>query len=164
MFLGNYSFRWTFKESRIRSNASPILYFYWVYKRIARKHVHVSCFPKHDFIVEVNNHFLISRGTTYNLLRHNCNNFSEEVSQFLCGASIPKYILDLPNEVLQSGLSTILQTLVSRLEQSARPVSEEHLPTKNKKETSPDFEQLNSQIEEARSDDLNKTNGCNKKK
>lgn len=82
----------------------------------------------------------------------------------MCGASIPKYILDLPNEVLQGRLGPALHSLLSRLEHSARPVSEDHLPTKDKKETSPDFEQLNSQIEEARSDDLNKINGHNKKK
>ncbi|XP_072153440.1 LOW QUALITY PROTEIN: uncharacterized protein [Bemisia tabaci] len=37
---------------------------------------------------------------TYKLLSHNCNNFSDELSNFLTGRSIPKYILDLPSEVL----------------------------------------------------------------
>lgn len=39
---------------------------------------------------------------TYSLLTHNCNNFSNEVAQFLVGSSIPDYILDLPKEVMNS--------------------------------------------------------------
>uniref|UniRef100_A0A0E0LEK9 PPPDE domain-containing protein n=1 Tax=Oryza punctata TaxID=4537 RepID=A0A0E0LEK9_ORYPU len=35
---------------------------------------------------------------TYRLLSHNCNNFSNEVAQFLAGAGIPDYILNLPGE------------------------------------------------------------------
>lgn len=85
---------------------------------------------------------------TYDLLRHNCNNFSQELAQFLCGASIPKYILDLPNEVLQSKLSPALQVLVQQLEHSARPISTER---NSNHRTSSEFLQLNSQIEEARS-------------
>ncbi|XP_074036198.1 uncharacterized protein isoform X2 [Leptinotarsa decemlineata] len=87
-------------------------------------------------------------GHTYNLLNHNCNNFSQEIAQFLCAASIPKYILDLPNEVLNSSLSGALVSLVAQLENSARPIAEEQ--ANSKKEPSPDLEQLNSQIEEAR--------------
>ncbi|KAF5295186.1 hypothetical protein FQR65_LT10574 [Abscondita terminalis] len=87
--------------------------------------------------------------STYDLLKHNCNNFSQELAQFLCGASIPKYILDLPNDVLQSNLSPALTKLVQQLEHSARPVSDEN--RRANKEESPEFLQLNSQIEEARS-------------
>nr|CAH7741560.1 unnamed protein product [Callosobruchus chinensis] len=87
-------------------------------------------------------------GNTYNLLSHNCNNFSQDIATFLCGASIPKYILDLPNEVLNSNLSSALIALAKQLESSARPIREEE--EKAHKEHSPDFDQLNSQIEEAR--------------
>jgi hypothetical protein len=86
-------------------------------------------------------------GSAYSLLHHNCNNFSEEIAQFLCGCSIPKYILDLPNEVLNSSLGPALPLLIGQLEKSARPVSEEQTRSR---EHSPDFEQLNSQIEEVR--------------
>ncbi|XP_063904154.1 uncharacterized protein LOC135123444 isoform X2 [Zophobas morio] len=86
-------------------------------------------------------------GTTYDLFRHNCNNFSEDIAQFLCGASIPKYILDLPNEVLNSSLGPALPLLIGQLEKSARPIAEEQ---QRSREHSPDFEQLNSQIEEVR--------------
>ncbi|XP_019873362.1 uncharacterized protein LOC109601562 isoform X2 [Aethina tumida] len=86
--------------------------------------------------------------STYSLFTHNCNNFSEEIAQFLCGSSIPKYILDLPNEVLQSSLLNVIPALVAQLEKSARPIAEER--NRSSKEPSPDFDQLNTQIEEAR--------------
>lgn len=47
----------------------------------------------------------LSRSGTYNLFKHNCNNFSEEVSNFLVGKGIPKYILDLPEEILRTWVS-----------------------------------------------------------
>lgn len=100
-------------------------------------------------IVLINNIFYF-RGQSYNLFHHNCNNFSNELAQFLCGTPIPKYILDLPNEVLNTSLSSVLVNLISQLESSARPIAEEQ--SNSHKERSPDFEQLNSQIEEARSE------------
>lgn len=45
---------------------------------------------------------------TYNLLTHNCNNFSNEVSQFLVGKEIPSYILQLPTEVLNSPMGGLI--------------------------------------------------------
>lgn len=39
---------------------------------------------------------------TYDLFHHNCNNFSNELAQFLVGRTIPSYILDLPKEVLNT--------------------------------------------------------------
>jgi len=63
---------------------------------------------------------------SYNLLTHNCNNFSNEVAQFLVGKGIPDYILQLPNDVLNSPMGgliskslitcdTFLEPLLSRL-------------------------------------------------
>lgn len=37
---------------------------------------------------------------TYDLLNHNCNNFSEELVNFLLGCSIPEKILNLPQVVI----------------------------------------------------------------
>ncbi|KAJ7961510.1 desumoylating isopeptidase 1-like [Quillaja saponaria] len=45
---------------------------------------------------------------TYSLLTHNCNNFSNEVAQFLVGATIPGYILQLPTEVMSSPMGALL--------------------------------------------------------
>lgn len=48
---------------------------------------------------------------TYSLLTHNCNNFSNEVAQFLVGTNIPDYILQLPNEVMGSPMGSLLSKL-----------------------------------------------------
>ena len=45
---------------------------------------------------------------SYNLLTHNCNNFSNEVSQFLVGKGIPDYILQLPSEAMNSPMGGLL--------------------------------------------------------
>jgi hypothetical protein len=45
---------------------------------------------------------------TYSLMCHNCNNFSEELSQFLLGTGIPEYILRLPEDVLSSPMGPML--------------------------------------------------------
>lgn len=49
-------------------------------------------------------HYVLFPGRpgAYDLFKHNCNNFSDEVSQFLCGHGIPKHILQLPDEVLNT--------------------------------------------------------------
>ncbi|EEC04910.1 conserved hypothetical protein, partial [Ixodes scapularis] len=39
---------------------------------------------------------------TYDLFKHNCNNFTQEVATFLTGKSIPQEILDLPEEFLNT--------------------------------------------------------------
>ncbi|KAL0437268.1 UNVERIFIED_CONTAM: Desumoylating isopeptidase 1 [Sesamum radiatum] len=57
---------------------------------------------------------------TYSLLTHNCNNFSNEVAQFLVGASIPEYILNLPNEVLSSPMGALMLPMIQQLESTLR--------------------------------------------
>lgn len=97
------------------------------------------------------------RGSKYSLLKHNCNTFSEDLCQFLCGVGIPKYILDLPQEFLSTPLG---QTLGPLIESLGAPGGD---PTGNfqyesdflgggggPRAVSPGFEQLNSQIEAAR--------------
>ncbi|XP_059475230.1 uncharacterized protein LOC132196525 isoform X2 [Neocloeon triangulifer] len=55
------------------------------------------------------------RADNYDLFRHNCNTFSNEVSQFLCGADIPKYIIDLPQEILSTPIGAAIQPLLDSL-------------------------------------------------
>ncbi|OVA01600.1 PPPDE putative peptidase domain [Macleaya cordata] len=57
---------------------------------------------------------------TYNLLRHNCNNFSNEVAQFLVGTTIPDYILQLPNDVLSSPMGAMILPMIQNLETTLR--------------------------------------------
>ncbi|KAG7576367.1 PPPDE putative peptidase domain [Arabidopsis thaliana x Arabidopsis arenosa] len=53
---------------------------------------------------------------SYNLLTHNCNNFSNEVAQFLVGKGIPDYILQLPNDVLNSPMGGLIMPMLQGLE------------------------------------------------
>lgn len=57
---------------------------------------------------------------TYSLLTHNCNNFSNEVAQFLVGVTIPEYILHLPNEVMNSPMGALIMPMIQNLESTLR--------------------------------------------
>nr|CAD7265281.1 unnamed protein product [Timema shepardi] len=100
---------------------------------------------------------------TYDLLKHNCNNFSNEVSQFLCGKLIPKNILDLPDEILSTPFGQTLLPLIESLSQGSRGVAFGQSPsnhpsqdTRRDRGESPDFLQLNSAIEELAKKDRKK--------
>ena len=41
-------------------------------------------------------------GVRYNLLEHNCNNFTEVVCRYLTGNGLPTHILDLPRKFMES--------------------------------------------------------------
>ena len=49
---------------------------------------------------------------TYNVFTHNCNNFTNECSNFLMGSDIPKDIIDLPKEFLNTKLGAMLGPMV----------------------------------------------------
>lgn len=55
---------------------------------------------------------------TYDLLRNNCNNFSNEVSIFLTGQSIPSYIIDLPRTVFSTPQGAMLRPMFESMQQS----------------------------------------------
>nr|XP_050024094.2 uncharacterized protein LOC126518293 [Dermacentor andersoni] len=55
------------------------------------------------------------KGSTYNLFRHNCNNFSQDVALFLTGKSIPREILELPDEFLRTPMGSTLVPFFERL-------------------------------------------------
>lgn len=52
------------------------------------------------------------RANKYNLLQHNCNNFSSEMAQFLTGRDIPAYILELPRKVMNSPIAALLAPII----------------------------------------------------
>jgi hypothetical protein len=70
---------------------------------------------------------------TYRLMSHNCNNFSNEVAQFLVGAAIPDYILSLPNEVMSSPMGPLIMPMIQNLEATLRnntaPQTTQFVPT-----------------------------------
>ncbi|KAH6941327.1 hypothetical protein HPB50_016302 [Hyalomma asiaticum] len=57
----------------------------------------------------------VYEGSRYDLFRHNCNNFSQDVSLFLTGNSIPKEILELPDDFLRTPLGSTLVPLLENL-------------------------------------------------
>ncbi|GLG94257.1 Uncharacterized protein GBIM_01500 [Gryllus bimaculatus] len=98
---------------------------------------------------------------TYDLFQHNCNNFTDEVSQFLCGKGIPKYILDVPQEILDTPWGQALRPLIDSLSEGARGVAfgqnannslrnYEPQEPRRERDVSPDLVELNSAIEEVR--------------
>lgn len=90
---------------------------------------------------------------TYNLFKHNCNYFTEEVSNFLVGNGIPKYILDLPEEILQTTIRGPLGTLIETLSSNASSgftVGQRFVEARIHREVSPEYQLLNTAIEEAR--------------
>lgn len=91
------------------------------------------------------------RGSSYSLLAHNCNTFSNDLCQFLSGCYIPKYILDLPQEFLSTPLGQTIAPLIDRIggsETSGNFLFEPHI--NQGPASDPEFDELNSQIEEAR--------------
>ncbi|OAY64608.1 Desumoylating isopeptidase 1 [Ananas comosus] len=70
-----------------------------------------------DYLQEISGRYTPE---TYNLLSHNCNNFSNEVAQFLVGASIPSYILELPSDVMNSPMGALILPMIQRLETTMR--------------------------------------------
>ncbi|XP_053607189.1 uncharacterized protein LOC128673408 isoform X2 [Plodia interpunctella] len=88
-------------------------------------------------------------GTEYRLLEHNCNHFSEEVAQFLCGGHVPKHILRQPDTVLtapqRQALGAVLDNLLP-----GQPRQVYANGVRHSRQDSPDYLTLNSEIEEAR--------------
>ncbi|KAL0927587.1 hypothetical protein M5K25_001772 [Dendrobium thyrsiflorum] len=70
-----------------------------------------------DYLEEISSRYTAE---TYRLLSHNCNNFSNEVAQFLVGTSIPDYILQLPNEVMNSPMAPLILPMIQQLETTMR--------------------------------------------
>ncbi|RCV42546.1 hypothetical protein SEVIR_9G224600v4 [Setaria viridis] len=70
-----------------------------------------------DFLREIGPRYTPA---TYSLLSHNCNNFSNEAAQFLAGAKVPSYILELPNQVMNSPVGALILPMIQGLETSLR--------------------------------------------
>jgi len=66
-----------------------------------------------DFLKELEESYNIG---TYDLIRNNCNNFSDTVTNFLVGKGIPSYILDLPGEVFSTPFGQMLRPMIENLQ------------------------------------------------
>ena len=76
-----------------------------------------------EFLAEIAPRFT---GETYNLFTHNCNNFSNELAQFLLGDGIPSRIVDLPQV---SSLPRRRRRSARRRGQPSAPLVREHAPS-----------------------------------
>ncbi|PUU81465.1 PPPDE putative peptidase domain-domain-containing protein [Tuber borchii] len=56
----------------------------------------------------------------YDLFVHNCNNFTNDVAQFLCGRGIPAHITSLPQTVLNTPFGQMLRPMLDR---AIRPIT-----------------------------------------
>lgn len=70
-----------------------------------------------EYLQEISPRYTVE---TYSLLHHNCNNFSNELAQFLVGCSIPEFILRLPDEVMNSPIGALLMPMTQQLETTLR--------------------------------------------
>jgi len=64
-----------------------------------------------DYISEISHQYTYD---TYDLLRFNCNNFTETASVFLTGNSIPSWISGLPQEVLNTPFGRMIEPMISQ--------------------------------------------------
>ncbi|CAI8000467.1 Desumoylating isopeptidase 1 [Geodia barretti] len=62
-----------------------------------------------DYLFELSSEYLPEK---YDLLEHNCNNFTNDVSQFLTGKPIPSYITGLPKEILDTPFGAQMRPLL----------------------------------------------------
>ncbi|OWY98746.1 Peptidase [Phytophthora megakarya] len=65
-----------------------------------------------QFLLDIRAQF---NSTTYHLLDHNCNHFSDTAAKYLIGSSIPQYILDLPDEVRNSPVGYVRLPILASL-------------------------------------------------
>ena len=79
-----------------------------------------------EFLRELSPKFSVA---TYDLLKNNCNNFTEECCQFLTGTSIPSYIIGLPSEVLSTPFGKMIEPIITNLQnQMLRDTNNQLLP------------------------------------
>ncbi|XP_041978048.1 uncharacterized protein LOC121732282 [Aricia agestis] len=112
-------------------------------QRLGRTHVPYALFTEYVEGLATSSF----RGCDYKLLEHNCNHFSDEVAQFLCGARVPKHILLQPDTDLPPPLRAALTSLLEGMAPGAQVMAG---GVRQLRRDSPDFLTLNTQIEEAR--------------
>lgn len=78
-------------------------------------HVPVEVFE--EYLEEISPRYTAE---TYSLLHHNCNNFSNEVVQFLVGCNIPDFILRLPQDVMNSPMGPLIMPMIMQFETTLR--------------------------------------------
>eukprot|EP01029_Cantina_marsupialis_P024185 TRINITY_DN6157_c0_g1_i1.p1 TRINITY_DN6157_c0_g1~~TRINITY_DN6157_c0_g1_i1.p1 ORF type:complete len:457 (+),score=131.71 TRINITY_DN6157_c0_g1_i1:109-1479(+) len=74
-----------------------------------------------QFLTEVSPQYTMQ---TYDLINHNCNNFSNAVSNFLIGENIPDWILNLPEQCLSTPFGQMIRPMLEQMQNAvANPFS-----------------------------------------
>jgi len=57
---------------------------------------------------------------TYNVITHNCNNFTNEAANFLLGSNIPEDILNLPKEFMSTPLGQMVAPMMQQFQEGLK--------------------------------------------
>lgn len=95
----------------------------WKVVELGVTHVPMEMFE--EFLEEISPRYTAE---TYSLLHHNCNNFSNEVAQFLVGCNIPDFVLRLPQEVMNSPMGPLIMPMIMQFEATLRYGGEPQVP------------------------------------
>ncbi|KAH7935710.1 hypothetical protein HPB52_012680 [Rhipicephalus sanguineus] len=66
------------------------------------------------------------KSSSYHLFRRNCNNFSQDLSLFLTGNSIPREIRELPDDFLSTPMGSMMVHSFEHLSIAVRKALEQH--------------------------------------
>ena len=77
----------------------------------------------YQYLTSISHRFTMQ---TYDILDHNCNNFSDAAVKFLTNQSLPKYILDLPKDFMGTPLGMQLTPLIRGMQASITEASRGH--------------------------------------
>ena len=56
----------------------------------------------------------------YNVIKHNCNNFTDMVSKFLVKKGIPSDIISQPSEFLSTPLGPMIEPMITKMQDSLK--------------------------------------------
>lgn len=65
-----------------------------------------------EFIASISENYT---SDSYDILYHNCNHFSDEAVSFLLGQNIPSYILNLPQDIMNTPFGNMIAPLLNRM-------------------------------------------------
>ncbi|SBS90774.1 conserved protein, unknown function [Plasmodium malariae] len=72
----------------------------------------------HEYLNGIQQNFTVDK---YNLISWNCNNFTNEVCNFLVGKNIPEYILNTPYEVMSTSKGKLILDMMQSYQTSIAP-------------------------------------------
>jgi len=76
-----------------------------------------------QFLSSIQSQFNVN---TYHVLDNNCNNFTNTCAMFLVNTTIPQYILDLPNEAMNSPMGPMIRPMIESMSNQIRDASAGH--------------------------------------